>query len=76
MELEISVWIHVYNTFTDRYENNYVHGDVNVDHWCHGHELGQPSGDGEEQRGPACCSSWASKRGGHDWVTEEQQKWN
>ena len=54
-------------------ENNYVHGDVDVDHWCH--ELGQPSGDGEGQRGPACCSPWASKRGVHDWVTEQQQQW-
>ena len=27
-------------------------------HWCNGHELGQPSGDGEGQGGLACCSPW------------------
>ena len=25
-------------------------------HWCNGHELGQSSGNGEEQGGLACCS--------------------
>ena len=27
-------------------------------HWCNGHELGQTPGDGEGQRGLACCSPW------------------
>ena len=27
-------------------------------HQCNGHELGQTLGDGEGQRGLACCSSW------------------
>ena len=30
-------------------------------HHCHGHELGQTSGDGEGQRGLACCSPWGRK---------------
>ena len=30
-------------------------------HQCHGHELGQTSGDGEGQRGLACCSPWGHK---------------
>ena len=30
-------------------------------HWCSGHELGQTSGDGERQRGLACCSPWGCK---------------
>ena len=30
-------------------------------HWCNGHELGQTSGDGEGQRGLACCSPWGRK---------------
>ena len=30
-------------------------------HWCNGHELGQTSGDGEGQRGLACCRSWGCK---------------
>ena len=35
--------------------------DVGWHHWCNGHELGQTSGDGEEQRGLACCSPWGCK---------------
>jgi len=27
-------------------------------HWCNGHKLGQTPGDGEGQRGLACCSPW------------------
>ena len=30
-------------------------------HWCNGRELGQTLGDGEEQRGLACCSPWGRK---------------
>ena len=30
-------------------------------HWCNGHELEQTSGDGEVQRGLACCSPWGCK---------------
>ena len=30
-------------------------------HRCNGHELGQTSGDGEEQRGLACCILWGRK---------------
>ena len=30
-------------------------------HRCNGHELGQTSGDGEEQRGLSCCNSWSRK---------------
>ena len=28
---------------------------------CHGHELGQTLGDGEGQRGLACCSPWVAE---------------
>ena len=30
-------------------------------HECNGHELGQISGDGEEQGGLVCCSPWSHK---------------
>ena len=30
-------------------------------HQCNGHELGQTLGDGEGQRGLACCSPWGLK---------------
>ena len=30
-------------------------------HWCNGHELGQTLGDGEGQRGLACCSPWGRR---------------
>ena len=30
-------------------------------HWCDGHELGQTLGDGERQRGLACCIPWGQK---------------
>ena len=30
-------------------------------HRCNGHELGQTLGDGEGQRGLACCSTWGHK---------------
>ena len=30
-------------------------------HQCNEHELGQTPGDGEEQRGLACCSPWGRK---------------
>ena len=30
-------------------------------HQCNGYELGQTLGDGEEQRGLACCSPWGCK---------------
>ena len=42
-------------------------------HWCNGHELGHTLGDGEGQRGLACCSpqgSVGSQRVEDDWVTE------
>ena len=32
-----------------------------TDHWCHLHELGQTSGDGERQGGLVCCSPWGRK---------------
>ena len=44
--------------------------------WYHqfsGHELGQTSGDGEGQRGLACCRPWGHKVG-YDWVTEQQKQ--
>ena len=31
-------------------------------HWCNKHELGQTSGDGEEQGGLVCCSPWGGKQ--------------
>ena len=34
------------------------------------HELGQTAGDGEGQRGPACCSPWGCKESD---TTEQQQ---
>ena len=40
-------------------------------HWCNGHELGQILGDGEGQRGLACCSPWDC-RVKHYWATEQQ----
>ena len=30
-------------------------------HQCNGHELGQTSGNGEGQKGLACCSPWGCK---------------
>ena len=30
-------------------------------HRLHGHEFGQPPGDGEGQGSPACCSPWGHK---------------
>ena len=35
-----------------------------------GHKLGQTLGDGEGQRGLACCSPWGHK---HNWAAERQQ---
>ena len=40
-------------------------------HRCNGHELGQISGDGEEQGGG--LQSPGSQRVGYNWVTEQQQ---
>ena len=40
---------------------------------CKGYELGQIFGDGEGQRGLACCSPWESQRVRCDQVTEQQQ---
>ena len=40
-------------------------------HQCNGHELGQTLGDGEGQRGLACCSSWDAKVR-HNWLNEQQ----
>ena len=34
---------------------------VRQHHWCNAHELGQTPGDGEGQRGLACCSPWGRK---------------
>ena len=42
-------------------------------HRCNGHELWQPSGDGEGQGGLTCCSPWG-RRVGHAWATEQQHK--
>ena len=36
---------------------------------CNGHELGQTSGDGEGQKGLACCSPWGHKESDMTWVT-------
>ena len=41
-------------------------------HRCNGHELGQTSGDGEGQRGLACCQGMGSQRTGYDRATEQQ----
>ena len=41
-------------------------------HTVIGRELGHTLGDGEGQRGLACCSPWC-RRVGHNWVTEQQQ---
>ena len=56
-------------------------------HQCNGHELGQASGDGEEQGGLVCCSPWGHKdlylTGGlnnknrklkHGWMIELERK--
>ena len=43
-------------------------GMVRWHHLCNGHELGQTSGDGEEQGGVACCSPWGHK----EWDTTGQ----
>ena len=42
-------------------------------HQCNGHELGQISGDSEEQGGLVCCSSLGSQQVKHNWATEQQQ---
>ena len=46
-------------------------------HRCNRHELGQTSGDGEGQRGLACCKDHSrylgSQRIGLDWATEQWQ---
>ena len=34
---------------------------VEQHHQCNKHELGQMSGDGEEQGGVACCRPWGGK---------------
>ena len=42
-------------------EKTEVRGEESVTGWHHqsnGHEPGQTSGDGEEQRGLVCCSPW------------------
>ena len=41
-------------------------------HGCNEHELGQTLGDGEGQRGLACCSPWGCKKIGHNCQTEQQ----
>ena len=41
-------------------------------HQYNGHELGQASGDGEEQGGPGVLQSMWSQRVRHDWATEQQ----
>ena len=41
-------------------------------HQYNEHELGQTPGNGEGQRGLACCSPWGC-RVGQDWATEQQQ---
>ena len=35
---------------------------VGWQHRFNGHELGQTSGDGEEQGGMACCSPWGLEK--------------
>ena len=40
---------------------------------CNGHELGQISGESEEQGGLVCCSSLGSQQVKHSWATEQQQ---
>ena len=42
-------------------------------HQCNGHELGQTSGDSEEQGGLACCRLWG-QRVRHDWATQTKTK--
>ena len=41
-------------------------------HECNEHELGQTLGDGEGQRGLACCSPWGHKE--LDMTATEQQQ--
>ena len=41
-------------------------------HQYNGHELGQASGDGEDQGGPGVLQSMGSQRVRHDWATEQQ----
>ena len=40
-------------------------------HWLNGHEFEQALRDNEGQGSLECCSPWGCR---HDWVTEQQQK--
>ena len=40
---------------------------VKLHHWFNGHELGQTSGDGEEQGSLMCCSPWVHKESDTTW---------
>ena len=44
-------------------------------HWFNGHELGWTSGDGEGQRGLACCSPWGH-RIRNNLATKQQHKFS
>ena len=39
-------------------------------HWLDGHEFEQAPGDGDDQGSLACCSPWAPKEVGHNWMNE------
>ena len=48
-------------------------------HRCNGHELGWTLGDGEGQRGLACCSPWGSQKSWTqlgDWTQRSQPIWH
>ena len=45
-------------------------------HWFSGHELGQTLGDGEAQRGLACCSSWGHKESDMTWLLNNNCTWS
>ena len=42
-------------------------------HQCNGHELGQTSGDGEGQRGLACCRPWGHEESDMPGRQQQQQ---
>ena len=43
-------------------------------HQFNGYEIGQTPGDGEGQRGLACCGPWGSQKVRHDLMTEPQKQ--
>ena len=43
-------------------------------HWLSGHRFEQVLGDGEGQGSLVCCSLWGSQKVGHNWTTEQWQR--